>query len=196
MGYIESGHGAKGRRIWLCDDGDIEKMYSEHNKKKKIMLWCYTGPSSKKRETVPPKSGKMEDAPVRKSIYDSQLEVTKEVDGICQDLKERHGRVFSPEQLRTWAQMLHVGTHDSYEEPPDKPFFRSAQRKRRQAEESCSTPDRKKLAVSHSPGKRVNMRSELIDQLKKCSDLVEMGAISQDVFRDLQDTILSDIKHL
>ena len=49
MGYIESGHGAKGRRIWLCDDGDIEKMYSEHNKKK-ITLWCYTGPSSKKRE--------------------------------------------------------------------------------------------------------------------------------------------------
>ena len=89
--------------------------------------------------------------------------------------------------------MLHVGTHDSYEEPPDKPFFRSALRKRQQVEESC---DRKKLAVSHSPGRRVNMRSELIDQLKKCSDLVEMGAISQDVFRDLQDTILSDIKHL
>ena len=42
----------------------------------------------------------------------------------------------------------------------------------------------------------MNMRSELIDQLKKRSDLVEMGAISQDVFRDLQDTILSDIKHL
>ena len=32
----------------------------------------------------------------------------------------------------------------------------------------------------------MNMLSELIDQLKKCSDLVKMGAISQDVFRDLQ----------
>ena len=92
--------------------------------------------------------------------------------------------------------MLHVGTHDSYEEPPDRPFFRSAQMKRQQVEESCSTPDRKKLAVSHSPGRRLNMCSGLIDQLKKCSDLFEMGAISQDVFRDIQDTIPSDIKHL
>ena len=79
-------------------------MDSEHNKKKKIMLWCYTGPSSKKRETVPPKSGKMENAPVRKSNYDSQLKVTKEVDGTC------HGKTWQSIFTRATA---HMGTHAS-----------------------------------------------------------------------------------
>ncbi len=47
-----------------------------------------------------------------------------------------------------------------------------------------------------SPGRRVNIRSELIDQLKKCQELADMGAISQEVFDDLQHTILVDIKKL
>ena len=92
--------------------------------------------------------------------------------------------------------MLHIGTHDSTEHPPDKPFFRSSQRKRPNREECGSTPEPKKVTVSHSPGRRVNMRSELIDQLKKCSELADSGAISDEVFGDLQTTILSDIKNL
>ena len=52
MGYIETGHGARGRKIWLCDDEDVQKMYYEHRNKKKIMLWCYTGLSSKSKDCV------------------------------------------------------------------------------------------------------------------------------------------------
>ena len=35
-----------------------------------------------------------------------------------------------------------------------------------------------------SPGRRVNIRSELIDQ-QKCQDLVDSGAINAEVFDDL-----------
>ena len=191
MGYIEGGHGAKGRKIRLCDDDDLEKMYCEH-KTKKILLWCYTS----KKKDVRQKNKPCDTKRSRSSNYDSQLSKAEEVDVICESLKETHGNVYTPEQLRTWAHMLHVGTHDSCEEPPDKPFFRTTQRKRPRRDDLVSTPESKKMAVSHSPGRRVNLRSELIDQLKKCSDLAESGAISNDIFRDLQGTILSDIKHL
>ncbi len=46
-----------------------------------------------------------------------------------------------------------------------------------------------------SPGRRVNIRSELNDQLKKCQELADTGAISQEVFDDLQHTILVDIRN-
>ena len=50
FGYIEAGHGAKDRKIWLYDDDDVAKMYFDHKGKRKILLWCYTGLGSKKKE--------------------------------------------------------------------------------------------------------------------------------------------------
>ena len=39
LGYIEPGHGAKGRQIVLDEDKDLTEMYRVHLKKKKIVLW-------------------------------------------------------------------------------------------------------------------------------------------------------------
>ncbi len=41
MGFVEPGHGGKGRKVWLFDD-DVQKMYSTYRGKKRILLWCYT----------------------------------------------------------------------------------------------------------------------------------------------------------
>ena len=46
MGYIEAGHGPKGRNVWLFDDDDVKQMY-KCNQKKKIY---YSGVIPKKRE--------------------------------------------------------------------------------------------------------------------------------------------------
>ena len=59
----------------------------------------------------------------RTSNYESQLKRSEEVEGLCQQLKEKHGSKYKLEQIQTWAHMFHVGTHDTLEEPPDKPFF-------------------------------------------------------------------------
>ena len=48
---------------------------------------------------------------------------SEEVEGLCQQLKEKHGSKYKPKQIQTWAHMFHVGTHDTLEEPPNKPFF-------------------------------------------------------------------------
>lgn len=198
MGYLESGHGSKGRKVWLCDEEDLAKMYRE-NKSKKILLWCYTGESQKKKANRQPLSQvhKPRSGVQRPSNYESHLKRAEEVDEICQTLRERHASVDKPEQLRTWAHMIHVGTHVSLDEPPDKPFFRGVKRSRADASSPSSTPEKRKTTpASLSPGRRVNIRSELIDQLKKCQELVEIGAISQENFQELQDTILVDIKRL
>ena len=78
-----------------------------------------------------------------------------------------------------------------------KPFFCGVGQKRLQEASSTTTPKRKKvISGSLSPGKQVNVGSELIDQLKKCQELVESGATTQDTFQDLQGTILKDINLL
>ena len=38
---MESGHGLRGRKIWMCGDGDVEMMY-DYFKKSKSILWCAT----------------------------------------------------------------------------------------------------------------------------------------------------------
>ena len=92
--------------------------------------------------------------------------------------------------------MIYLKTHDSLDNPPDKPFF-TGQRK-------CASPESTQSLVSKkptsggviSPGKRVNIRSELIDQLIKCQDLIDPGVITKEVFDELRLTILADLKKL
>ena len=47
-----------------------------------------------------------------------------------------------------------------------------------------------------SPGKRLGMRSQCLDQLGKCIDILDKGELSQAEFNELQKAILADIKTL
>ena len=38
LGYIESGHGMKGRKQWLSTDSDVQMMYEQHAEKYSILL--------------------------------------------------------------------------------------------------------------------------------------------------------------
>ena len=38
VGYIQPGHGTRGRQLWLASDGDIEEMYSQCQGKKEIHI--------------------------------------------------------------------------------------------------------------------------------------------------------------
>ena len=41
VGYIEPGHGAKGRQRWLSASEDLKDMYLQRQKKLEILFWCY-----------------------------------------------------------------------------------------------------------------------------------------------------------
>ena len=40
LGYLEPGHGTKGKKQWLNTDEDIQVMYENHEGKRSIQLWA------------------------------------------------------------------------------------------------------------------------------------------------------------
>jgi len=46
MGYVEPSHGSKGRKLWVYADSDLRDMYKRHQRKKHVLLWCYSKKSS------------------------------------------------------------------------------------------------------------------------------------------------------
>ena len=85
--------------------------------------------------------------------------------------------------------------HSSLDDPPIYPFFRGYKKRTEEegtAKKNACDVDRHPAGIS--PRKRLNMRSELIDQLGKCVNLLEKGALSQDEYQGLQSSIMSDIK--
>ena len=67
--------------------------------------------------------------------------------------------------------------YDSFEVPPDKPFWK--------------TPTGTLTAVS--PSKRINLRGQCVDQLLKWHELLEKGAITQEQYDNFKTTILDDV---
>ena len=196
VGYIIPGHGLRGKQEWLCEDSDLIDMYTLY-KGKKDLLWCLprntTHAKSRKRgKASSPTPSK---AP-RVSPYDSQRDKSTEVREILKELQDKHEAKYSAEQLHTWANlvqmksirplMIRLTTH-SLE------AIKSVLNKnelRRRVHVMCM--DRHPAGIS--PRKRLNMRSELIDQLGKCVNLLEKGALSQEEYQGLQSSIMSDIK--
>ena len=91
--------------------------------------------------------------------------------------------------------MINVGKHDSYENPPDLPYFRGRARKHTSSCtspcSSTSTPASQSTSVS--PGKRISMRTELLSQIDQWHSLLEKGGITQEQYDKLQSEIIKDI---
>ena len=201
FGYIQRGHGVKGRQFTITADEDVNSMYDEYRGRGDIILWLKTSSSRLAKSTPtderhksdkdhgrkqPAKSSKGEECATGRS-YQGHLSKMSEVQQIVEDLEQCNGdkSVYSPEQLRVWAHMIHMKKHTSYTDPPDKPFFR-----RSKGKPKVSTSSESEL----SPVKRINLRTECINQLDKWHMLLEKGAITTDQYKQLQDTILDDIK--
>ena len=57
MGYLETGHGLKGRKFWIHVDSDVKMTYEKFEKKKSIILWCYTKADTQATKKKPDTSG-------------------------------------------------------------------------------------------------------------------------------------------
>ena len=187
LGYVGPGHGMKGKKVWLLTDGDVSNMYETHKGKPSIRLWCYSH-VTKKESASSAKSASKDEG---------------EVDDLYKQLQKKHEGLYTPEQLRTWAHMVRLKTHDSLEEPPDKPFFRGRKQPTTSRMETANSPsgrapESKRAAHSSaiSPGRKVNIRSELISQLDKWHKLLDSNVITQNEYDELKGKILSDIKEL
>lgn len=181
IGYIAPGHGLSGKKKWMTSDQDLSDMYTALSGKFDAIFWCYgpNTPTELSRGTKRPHNGNTEGEARKTSRYDRHVDMMAEVEVIEDKLREKHSEKFSEEQLRSWAHLIHMKKHKSYDEPPDKPFFRSAH---------------KPNGSVVSPGKRINLRGQCVDQLLKSHQLLEKGVISQAQYQEFQESILKDVK--
>ena len=161
-------------------------MYKETFSKNEIYFWAHKSvaiplgkrPSAEVTGTTSTKRRK-------NSGSEYVEEKMSEVEECVKKLKDKHGSDFTPEQYRTWAHLINMEKHASYETPPDKPFFRRSSKGKQLLSSSNS-----------SPGKKISLRSQCIDQLSKWHHLLESGIISQSEYDELQKKIMADIKEL
>ena len=148
-------------------------MYRAYQGRNEIVLWIKNEQPQRKRGCT-----SADDVPVSakvsKSRYDDHVRKTCELDEIVEKLQAKQGSRYSPEQLRAWAQLK---KYDSYSSPPDKPFFRSKSKAGKEFEAS-----------------EITLRSECITQLDKWHSLFEKNTITKEQYKELQTTILEDIK--
>ena len=179
IGYIEPGHGLRGKQRWLASDDDLDKMY-EMYKKGEITLWCFGG----SKEDIRKRTLSEDDANSNKrSRYECHMaDKMAEVDKIQDELREKHSGKYSEEQLRSWAHLIQMKKHESLEKAPDKPFWRTKK-----------AADLRRTS-SVSPGKRISLRGQCVDQLLKWHELLEKGAITKEQYDDFHATIMEDVK--
>ena len=175
FGYIIPGHGKKGKQASVETDEDLASMYEKTKKSKSVVLWL----KCKQRPSKRVASGSSE-VPQSKR-HASLVNMMSDVDDIVTKLKEIHGNKYTPVQLNCWAHMIHTHKHESMEEPPNKSFF--GKKKPSDAASNCV-----------SPGKKISLCSECINQLDKWHQLKERGVITNEEYQELQKTILVDIK--
>ncbi len=175
------GHGLRGKQRAIETEEDVLTMYDEYKSRKSIILWMKSVSKVKRKRD----STTSDAAPKpKRSSYDSHLDKMSEVEEIVEELKNKHDSKYTPEQLRAWAHMIQMSKHSSYDHPPDKPFFGKSRKKAAEPSPEAGI----------SPGKRIGLRSECIDQLDKWHRLMERGVISPEQYTEMQKTILTDIK--
>ena len=182
IGYIQPGHGAKGRQLWISSNADVQQMYAQCDGKKEILLWFLKSEITVDNSASEPKSKRPCPDTSGASKADSISHTLSEVDKIVATLTEKHSKKYTVEQIRAWAHMIQIGKHESYDEPPNKPFFK--------------TKEGKGSNQTLSPKKRIELRSECMDQLQKWRELLDKDIISKEQYGELQGKILKDIKEL
>ena len=185
LGYIDPGRGLKGKQQWITQDDDLAEMYDKYGKRD-ILLWCLKklddppgadGSKSKKKSVS-------EGVPTAKRLKQSTsryAETLTEVEELIEQLRKKHGSLYSVEQLNCWAHMYQTQKHGSLEIPPDLPYFQTTKRKRSSAETNTSSQDTPfpshsilSTPSSISPSKCVTLHTECMKQLKLWHSLLSV----------------------
>lgn len=210
IGYFEGRHQTK---RWLVTNEDLKVMY-EKCKQGEIFLWC--DGRAKEPEKDDSSSRK------RKSSS-SRQEKELEVDDIYEELREKHGDVYSGPQLRLWARMIIAGTHDDKDNPPRVPMITGTVAKRPKQESladalagaatvivkafggtpvpsapgTSTTPTAACVSTTGvSPGKSADLRMKNLQQLRFLQQLLEDRVIDDAEFMEQKRITLDALRKL
>ena len=158
-------------------------------------MWCYGDVEGQDLSSVSKsrkRSRSNESAPPTKR--DSIARNISKVETAVKELKDKHGDTYPTEKLNVWAHLINIGKHHSYDEPPDYPFFKKPKGKK--DSEIPKNYGSTSTQSIDSPSKRLSFQTQCIQQLTNWHSLYDTGAISQDQYAELKESILSDIKVL
>ena len=137
FGYIEPGHGLKGKSRWLTSDDDLEEMYQIHKSRRDILLCCQSSVDSQRtRKRSTPDDG--HESQPSKPKRESCAKNVQEVEAIMEDLRKKHGSTYSTEKLSAWAHLIQMQKHSSYDCPPNLPYFKLPKSKNKKAGETTA----------------------------------------------------------
>ena len=91
-GYIEPGHGTKGKKRWITCEADLKEMYVAYGGKKEVLLWCTT---DDKCSCVPDKVGTPCKHP--KGGHYSHIDKMAAIEEIEEKLRKKHKGVYTEE---------------------------------------------------------------------------------------------------
>ena len=118
-GYMEPGHGKKGKQFEVESNKDLKEMYEMYKKKRDFLLWIKQSKKKRPRsESDNPPGGASRKS--SRSSYEGHLNKMTQVDEIIGKLVKKHNEIYSQEQYRVWALLIQMGKHESYDRAPDK----------------------------------------------------------------------------
>ena len=214
------------QQVWIKSEENLNSMYETYLNEQEISLWCLgpekDGTTSVSNTNISNKrklpNGDDKHGSKRQAIRD-------EVEDIFTPLKEKHGSTYSAAQLRLWANMLQIGTHRDYDEPPKVPMFgvtaKTGTKSPCLAEALSSvaegfiralkspvpspsgsssptqTPSHVPLQeMGMSPGKCAALRTQYIKQLKELHQLLEATAITKEEYEEQKTAVLYKMQGL
>lgn len=94
------------------------------DRRSEVILWCY-GPTPQQEQARGNKRQSISEGNTARkaSRYDKHIDRMADVELIEDKLWEKHAENFTKQQLHSWAHLIQMKKHQSYDEPPDKPFF-------------------------------------------------------------------------
>ena len=147
IGYVEPGHGWRGKQRWITADEDLRAMYDEYRGKKEVLLWCLL-PGEEKHTASGKRQRKPEggDSTSKHSrCSEANAKKMSETKDTVSKLQAQHGAKYTPEQLHAWAQLIQCNKHQSYDQPPNFPFFKG-NRSSNQADATDQTPIKQSMS--------------------------------------------------
>ena len=214
VGYLE---GRRQTKRWIVSDADIIEMYTNApNEEHEILLWCDGKDVSRKRK---PANDAINEEPAAKRSSNSHEEAIEE---IAQELEGIHGEKYVYRQYKLWARMIENKQHKDKNTPPNMPMIMGKPVKKDEKDlneciSDCvvaitnalggksATPTHTyqsvpsegtipKLADGISPGKKVNLRSQYLSQLKTLQALRDDGVLTNEEFCEEKISVLNTLK--
>lgn len=213
VGYF---HGRPQVKSWIISEDDLKAMYANAGDKD-ILLWCdgqgqATSSSGRKRKQHDTET---EIAP---KCAASNASGEEKLEEYISELQEIHGDKYDYGEYRLWARMIKNHQWKDKDSPPNLPMIRGkASRKGKHdvvdtlanaavaimkalrpssPELSSKFPATSCKTDGMSPGKKVQLRSQYLKQLKEIQNLRDKNVLSADEFQVEKETILKSLREL